>query len=225
MNKLIVTEDGSHTLFSEQFGEHYHSLHGAIQESRHIFIEAGLKQHRAIDLNILEIGFGTGLNALLSYIEALKSDKAIRYTSLELYPLSIQDIEQINYGDVLGHENEFLELHEASWGKWIEINATFKLHKLKLDILTCELVDKYDLIFFDAFSPEIQPELWTESIFDKIARVCNPGAILTTYSVKGAVRRALQKVGFEVERIPGPPGKREIMRATMLERKTSASKV
>jgi len=214
MNKLIVTKDGSHTVFSERFGEHYHSLHGAIQESSHIFIEAGLRQHSAGSLNILEIGFGTGLNALLSYVECLTSGKIMGYTSLELYPLSIQDIKGMNYNDVLGYEEEFLQMHQACWGEWIEIGPAFTLHKLKLDLTTGILVDKYDLIYFDAFSPEIQPELWTEPIFEKIALACNPGAILTTYSAKGDVRRALQRVGFKVERIPGPPGKREILRAT-----------
>ena len=213
MDKLVVTEDGSHTLYSKRFGEHYHSTHGAIQESGHIFIDSGLREIDSQEINILEIGLGTGLNAILSLIYAKEEHVKINYTSLELYPLSEQETNSLNYSDILGFSNEFSLIHETSWGKWSSITDNFNLRKLEVDLISCNLDGPYDLVYFDAFSPEIQPELWEQSVFEEIAEVCISGAVLTTYSVKGDVRRALLAVGFEVERIPGPPGKREILRA------------
>ena len=216
MNTLVITEDGSHTIFSERFGEHYHSVHGAIQESKHIFIESGLKQCKTEDINILEIGFGTGLNALLSFIEGVEHRLSIRYTALELHPLDQAELKEINYTALLGYGEEYRLMHDSAWEQWVEIKASFKLKKLKADLRSVIFDDCFDLVYFDAFSPEVQPDLWKEEIFNKIAKVCNSGGILTTYSAKGAVRRSLQAVGFAVERIPGPPGKREIIRARVL---------
>ncbi len=213
---LKVTEDGSHTLFSERFCEHYHSTHGAIQESRHVFISSGLAEVDLSSPSILEIGFGTGLNALLSLIYGQENDLPIRYTTIEMYPMSTALVELINYTETLGYADEYRLLHNSEWEEWINITSYFHLKKLEGDLVTTRLTDAYDLIYFDAFSPEAQPELWKESIFGKIANVCNPGAVLTTYSAKGAVRRSLQASGFEVERIPGPPGKREMIRARKL---------
>ena len=214
MNTLVITEDGSHTLYNDQFGEHYHSTHGAIQESMHVFISSGLRQHTKKELRILEIGFGTGLNAFLSCIESIKGDLSIRYTAIELYPLRLEEVVEINYSNILGYSAEFKILHESPWENQIQITPSFNLHKKKVDLELVNLQESYDLIFFDAFSPEVQPELWTESVFKKLASTSSPGAILTTYSAKGVVRRTLEGVGYMVERIPGPPGKREILRAT-----------
>jgi len=214
--KVKVTEDGSHTLFSERFGEHYHSFHGAIQESKHVFINAGLEDTSSTDLSILEIGFGSGLNALLSLIYGEENNLQIRYSAVELYPLKSAVIQGINYPDILGFAEEYRLLHDGPWGESYNITGNFNLKKLEDNLATMNFKDLYDLVYYDAFSPDIQPELWQTCIFEKVAKACNPGAVLTTYSAKGAVRRALQATGFEVERLPGPRGKREMIRAKKL---------
>lgn len=215
MNELYLTEDGSHTLYSEHFKEHYHSVHGAIQESQHVFIEACLDQCKLREINLLEIGFGTGLNALLSLIEGERSNLKINYTTIDLYPLVEQEIKRINYSKILGFEQQFRQIHSSNWEEWQSINESFHLKKLQADLTSVILEDLYDVIFFDAFSPVVQPELWSTQIFNKLANCSHSGCILTTYSAKGAVRRSLMSAGFEVARIPGPPGKREMIRATM----------
>jgi len=215
MNQLVLTEDGSHTVLSERFGEHYHSVHGAIQESRHVFIDAGLKACKSNNISILEVGFGTGLNALLSFIEGEGARRQIKYTTLELYPLGHDEIKKINHPEILGCKEEFYRMHDGAWGSWNEMSKSFHLLKVRDDLKTVDLKGNFDMIYFDAFSPEAQPELWSEEIFEKIARSTNPGGVITTYSAKGAVRRALESVGFDVERISGPPGKREMLRGRM----------
>ncbi|MBL4734213.1 MAG: tRNA (5-methylaminomethyl-2-thiouridine)(34)-methyltransferase MnmD [Flavobacteriales bacterium] len=214
MNYLKITDDGSHTFYNKDLGEHYHSTHGAIQESQHVFIDAGLKE-TAGNISILEVGFGTGLNALLSFIESGNSRRTLLYTTLELYPLAIDEVIGLNYPDILGHSQEFIHLHNAAWSEWQKIGSQFSIKKVRCDFRTVIADDLYDVVFFDAFSPQAQPELWTVEVFSRIARMCNPGAILTTFSAKGSVRRALTSAGFTVERIPGPPGKREMLRARL----------
>ena len=212
--ELKITEDGSHTLFVPGIDECYHSTHGAIQESKHIFIDAGLKQCPKNEIRILEIGFGTGLNAFLTLLEAEWSEKHIHYTSLELYPVETGKALQLNYPEQLAPEKRqaFEEMHTADWNVEISISPFFKLNKLEADFTGFNLKDHYDVVYFDAFSPEKQPEMWSRELFEKIYAHCNPGAILTTYCAKGIVRRAMQSAGFLVERLPGPPGKREILR-------------
>ena len=216
--KLVITEDGSHSLYVPQLDEHYHSTHGAIQESQHVYINTGLNACRLQQVNILEIGFGTGLNAFLTLLEYKKTDKQIHYTSLELYPLDIKNAQQLNYAqqlsDASGAEH-FMALHKAPWNEMIKITPGFSLHKIETDFSTpnnIELNTYFDVIYFDAFAPEKQPEMWTQQIFDKLFLLCNKNAIITTYCAKGVVRRMLQSAGFTVERLPGPPGKREILR-------------
>jgi tRNA U34 5-methylaminomethyl-2-thiouridine-forming methyltransferase MnmC len=216
--ELIITTDGSHSLFVPGLNEHYHSTYGAIQESRHVFIEAGLKQviPGQTTIWILEVGFGTGLNALLSILEAEKSGKTIHYTSTEPFPLNQNITSQLNYPELLaeGTSSLFKMMHDAEWNKETQVTDHFFLHKILNGIDKTELEDKsFDLVFFDAFGPEVQPELWTEEIFRKIFLSLKRGGILVTYSVKGSVRRALKNSGFSVEKIPGPAGKREITRA------------
>lgn len=213
-----VTEDGSHTLFVPELNEHYHSTHGAIQESMHVFIDAGLRQCAKKDIRVLEIGFGTGLNAFLTLLEAEKTSKKIDFTSLELYPISFSDAQKLNYADMVdsSKKNIFEELHQAEWGSWSQLTLYFSLLKLQMDFsnpANFHPKTGFDVIYFDAFAPEKQPEMWTQEIFDKIYSLCNPDAILTTYCAKGVVRRMLQTSCFSVERLPGPPGKREILRA------------
>ena len=212
--ELRITEDGSHSLYVPEIDECYHSSHGAIQESRHIFIEAGLKSCLKNEIVILEIGFGTGLNALLAYQYALKNGKNIHYITLEKFPVSIEQVKQLNYPSMMDESlNEiFKAMHEVAWNEPHEISPFFILEKIKVDFTEYQHINQYDVIFFDAFSPEKQPEMWLQSQFEKIAAQCNEGAILTTYCAKGIVRRALQSAGFKVERLPGPPGKREILR-------------
>lgn len=213
-SELLITSDGSHTLFVPTIDESYHSTHGAIQESRHIFIEAGLKQCAKLEIRVLEIGFGTGLNAFLTLLEAEKSNRRIHFTTLELYPVVIEKALQLNYPEELASENrlDFEKMHTSAWNEEIQITPYFSLKKIKTDFTSHPFENKFDVVFFDAFSPEKQPEMWTLQQFEKIYESCNSRAILTTYCAKGIVRRAMQSAGFSVERLPGPKGKREILR-------------
>lgn len=216
--ELIITGDGSHTIYVPQLNEHYHSTYGAIQESRHVFIESGLKHvfSGQFLVKILEVGFGTGLNALLSSIEAENSGKTIHYTSIEPFPLNPDLTRQLNYPEQLGSETDLLfkKIHDAEWNRENHITDHFILRKVLYSLEKIELEDNcFDLVFFDAFGPEVQPELWKEEIFQKIFLSEKNGGILVTYSAKGSVRRALKNSGFSVEKIPGPTGKREITRA------------
>lgn len=215
--ELLLTADGSHTLYISELDESYHSTYGAIQESTHIFIHAGLNHCKKKEINLLEVGFGTGLNALLCAFDAQKSTKRIRYTTLEKYPLTVEKALQLNYSQQVRNETAgslFNKIHTAEWEKEEQISENFILKKRRCDFSMFNEYETYDVVFFDAFSPEKQPEMWTVELFQKIYSVCNGGAILTTYCAKGSIRRALQSAGFSVERLPGPPGKREILRAT-----------
>ena len=213
-SELLITSDGSHTLFVPEIDECYHSSHGAIQESRHIFIESGLKHCTKKEIRVLEIGFGTGLNAFLTLIEAEGGSKKIRYTSLEKYPVEVEKAFQLNYSDLIAPEFKeiFEKLHTSLWNEVAQISTFFSLKKVEADFTKYDFTEKYDVIFFDAFSPEKQPEMWTVEQFEKLYKCCNFEAVLTTYCAKGDVRRAMQQAGFKVERLQGPPGKREILR-------------
>ena len=215
-NKNMITEDGSITLYNEQIGEYYHSTHGAIQESNHIFIKDGFYECKKDEIHILEMGFGTGLNAFLTLLEAEKTNKKIYYHTVELYPISMEQAKGLNYAEILAPEKKdiLLKLHEAKWGENSKICSNFEIVKIQSDFCALDLKDyKFDVVYYDAFSPEKQPELWSLEIFEKIFSHCNSGAILTTYCAKGYVRRNLQAAGFTVHRLPGPPGKREKLSA------------
>jgi len=213
--ELKLTEDGSHTLFVPEIDECYHSTHGAIQESRHIFMEAGLNQCLKPEISVLEIGFGTGLNAFLTLLESERSGKKIRYTSLELYPVGVETALLLNYPAEMAPDKKYLfdKLHTSPWNEAIEITPDFLLKKIETDFTGYIFEGNFDVVYFDAFSPEKQPEMWSNELFEKIYSHCNAGSILTTYCAKGIVRRAMQEAGFVVERLPGPPGKREILRS------------
>ncbi len=213
-SELLLTSDGSHTLYVSGLDECYHSTHGAIQESQHIFIEAGLKQCTKNDIAVLEIGFGTGLNAFLTLLEAEKSHKRIHFSTLELYPVEIEKAIQLNYPNLIAIEKKelFNLLHTSEWNKEIEITENFILTKIRTDFTSYTLTGKFDVVFFDAFSAEKQPEMWEQEQFTKLYQHCTQNAVLTTYCAKGMVRRAMQSAGFTVERLQGPPGKREILR-------------
>ncbi len=212
-SKIIQTEDLSNTLFSKKFGEHYHSIHGAMNESMHIFINAGLKQIKKKRISIFEMGFGTGLNALLTLKEALENNIIIDYTTLEKYPIEENIALNLNYA-----KNElqtyFLSMHKNEWGLETKISKHFLLTKIKQSIIDFQHNKKYDLVYYDAFSPDIQPDLWSTEIFESLYNSMNNEGIFVTYTVKGTVKRALKSVGFQIEKLPGPIGKREILKAT-----------
>lgn len=215
MNReLQLTADGSHTLFIPEMNEHYHSVNGAVQESRHIFIEAGLRRIEKKYIRIMEIGFGTGLNAFLTLIDAEATCVSrIDYYSVELYPLSSEIVKALNYGEQIYPEkkNLYEDLHEAEWDKEVEICPRFTLHKILGDSNTCDIPPEIDLIYFDAFAPDKQPEMWTPEIFEKLYAHTAPGGIIVTYCAKGEVRRRMQAAGFCMQRLPGPPGKRHML--------------
>ena len=225
---IIQTADGSHSLYVKHLDEHYHSIHGAIQESKHVFIETGFRHFLSQTnsaINILEIGFGTGLNALLTYMEAERLDKKINYTSLEAYPLDMKLITELNYitllADTSSSDNQDLKskfelLHSSDWEKENFLSETFSLRKIKNTLQEIRFDNTFDLIYFDAFGPRVQPEMWTEELFKKIFTATNPNGSLVTYCAKGEVKRTLKKVGFIVETLPGPPGKREMVRGRKL---------
>ena len=209
--QIILTEDGSHTLYVPEINESYHSIHGAIQESLHVFVEAGLNHCVKNNIRVLEVGFGTGLNAFLTCLAS--KNKHIDYVGIEKNPLPEECRKSLNYGNFYGDAADIFEkIHAAEWGPPFPITANFTLCKLQGDFLSLPLPDKYDVIFYDAFSPEKQPELWTETAFQKLFNHSSNGGIATTYCAKGAVRRAMQAAGYTVERLAGFNGKREMLR-------------
>jgi tRNA U34 5-methylaminomethyl-2-thiouridine-forming methyltransferase MnmC len=212
--KIIQTADGSSSLYVPELNEHYHSTHGAIQESMHVFINTGFKQISQSNIKIFEMGYGTGLNFLLSYIHA--QNKKLEYHCIEAYPLEKELVEQLNYTSELNLKEEDLLAFQAFHRieSTVVLNDHFSVIKSNCILKDYMPPTLFDLIYFDAFSPDIQPELWSVEVFQKMFGMLNPGGILTTYCAKGIVRRAMQSSGFVVERLPGPPGKREILRAT-----------
>ncbi|MAD96523.1 MAG: SAM-dependent methyltransferase [Flavobacteriaceae bacterium] len=214
--EIIITSDGSTTIHLPDWNEQYHSKHGAIQEALHVFIEAGLHQLSQRKVSILEIGFGTGLNAFITFLEYVKQDLVIDYVGVEAYPVGRDEIEALNYVDELKakeYDSYFQKMHDVEWEKPIEIHENFSITKRQQFFQDITDENQYDLIYFDAFGARNQPELWTEEIFQKMFVAMKNGGVLTTYAAKGSVRRAMLTVGFEVERLPGPPGKREMLRA------------
>ncbi|WP_073177012.1 tRNA (5-methylaminomethyl-2-thiouridine)(34)-methyltransferase MnmD [Flagellimonas flava] len=214
--RIITTADGSKTIQIEDWNEQYHSKHGAIQEAYHVFIEHGLRLFPEGKVNILEIGFGTGLNALITLKEAARKNLDIEYVGVEAYPVTLQEVEALEYCDQLQVpqlKSIFQNMHQASWDEQAFISDIFKLTKQKKDFRDIDQKNLFNLIYFDAFGARVQPDLWTENVFAKMFLALRTKGVLVTYSAKGSVRRALQAVGFEVERLPGPPGKREMLRA------------
>jgi len=215
---LKKTIDGSFTLYSDEMQESYHSINGAVQESNFIFIDRALAGIYKKKISVFEVGFGTGLNALLTYNFAIEHNKNITYNSIEAFPVKPILYSKLKYYNYCKHlnNNDFLSLHSCEWNTPVIIkDKTFVLNKINLDLTSFVFPkEQYDVIFFDAFSPDKQPEMWTEEIFSGIFKSLIKEGILITYCAKGEVRRRMQRNGFTVERIPGPPGKREILRAT-----------
>jgi tRNA U34 5-methylaminomethyl-2-thiouridine-forming methyltransferase MnmC len=214
--EIKITGDGSATLYVPDLDEHYHSTFGAVQESMHIFIAHGLWCVNIPEIRILEIGFGTGLNALLSLIHH-KKEISVTYHSIERNPLLWEDINKLKYPSFLKLDDTmtslFRKMHSEPWNIDIQLGHNFTIHKINTDLLEYSPEKGYDLVYFDAFAPDVQPEMWHQSVFDRLAMALNPGGILVTYCAKGEVRRKLQHAGFRVVKLPGPPGKREILQA------------
>tara|TARA_R110002124_G_scaffold107405_2_gene259791 strand:+ start:6783 stop:7478 length:696 start_codon:yes stop_codon:yes gene_type:complete len=227
IRKIITTSDGSKTIQIEDWNEQYHSIHGAIQEANHVFLKHGLlfyydkfclleRSRNAKETNVLEIGFGTGLNAFITLIEAEKLNLAINYVGVEAYPVELNEINQLNYVELISekHATIFDRMHEVSWEDQHQITSNFQLEKQQKFFKNITAEDTFNIIYFDAFGARVQPNLWTEDIFTIMFKALKNKGVLVTYSAKGSVRRAMQAVGFTVERLPGPPGKREMLRAT-----------
>lgn len=216
--QIIITSDGSPTLFSAQYGVTYHSLHGAVTESKHVYIDAGLRFLAAEkrEISLLEMGFGTGLNAWLAFIEAAKRNLQIQYEAIEAYPLAVEEIDRMQFsGQLFESESGYFisDLHRIPMDKWLNLQPNFSLKKRNERLETIELQGPYDLVFFDAFAPQIQPELWKLPILQKIYDSMNREGILTTYCAQGQFKRDLKRCGFKIDVLKGPPGKREMIRA------------
>ncbi|MBT8271126.1 MAG: tRNA (5-methylaminomethyl-2-thiouridine)(34)-methyltransferase MnmD [Bacteroidia bacterium] len=219
--RILTTKDGSHTIQIEEWEEQYHSVHGAIGESKHVFIENGLKHWLRVNssntIAILEYGFGTGLNTFLTYIETEQNCIKIDYVGLEAFPCKPEEIELLNYHELLKLEqSEFLNLHSSPWDRPVSISQNFVMTKKKISFDQFVSEKKYDLVYYDAFGSRVQPELWTRENFERIFDLLENNGVLVTYSSKGRVRRAMEDIGYRVERLPGPPGKRHMLRATKI---------
>ena len=215
------TADGSHTISVAEMNVTYHSTYGAIQESMHVFINAGLKPllNTKDTLHVFEMGFGTGLNALLSLQTAIQHQQKIICNAIELFPLEKEIYEQLNYAEQLNNQSlqaYFTKMHLCNWEEDVQIHPLFTLHKSIVSLTDFTTTEQFDLIYFDAFDPAAQPELWTESIFKRLFSILAKDGVLVTYSSKGDVRRAMQAAGFKVEKLKGPQGKREMVRAVKI---------
>ncbi|HEY4650546.1 MAG TPA: tRNA (5-methylaminomethyl-2-thiouridine)(34)-methyltransferase MnmD [Pontibacter sp.] len=218
--EIRQTKDGSNTLYVPELNEHYHSVHGAMQESQHVFIKHGLEHalEQKPDVKILEVGFGTGLNAILTFPFALAQKAFVQYDTLEKFPLTQEVVEQLHFERfILNPElfDYYKQMHAAPWNQPVDLIPYFTLQKIHETLEEfCSPDAYYDVVYFDAFAPEKQPELWTEEVFAKLFKAVRPGGVLVTYCAKGAFKRNLKAAGFTVEALPGPPGKREMTRGT-----------
>lgn len=217
--EIIRTLDGSTTIHLQEWDECYHSKHGAIQEAQHVFIKNGLSLFESKSVSILEIGFGTGLNAFITFLESKKLYQAIDYVGVEGYPVSPDEVLSMNYVTELDADNEsavFEKMHESNWNEKIVLRDDFYLTKRKQFFDEINDLEKFDLIYFDAFGYRVQPELWSTAIFKKMYDALKPKGKLVTYAARGVVKRSMIEVGFTVEKLQGPPGKREMFRASKI---------
>jgi tRNA U34 5-methylaminomethyl-2-thiouridine-forming methyltransferase MnmC len=222
--EIVQTKDGSTTIYLADWNESYHSKHGAIQEAYHVFIKNGLtcitnarksSTNPAEPLTILEIGFGTGLNAFISYLEAIQSSQKINYVGIEAFPIPLQEVVQMNYAEQINptYLSVFKQLHDCAWEQKVLIDPNFLLTKRKMFFQDIKEEGIYDLIYFDAFGFRVQPELWSEAIFKAMYMALKPQGVLVTYACRTSIKNAMLKAGFSVEKLPGAPGKREMLRA------------
>lgn len=215
--EIIKTLDGSTTIHLAEWDECYHSKHGAIQEAKHVFIKNGLDLFKNNPVSLLEIGFGTGLNAFITFLEATQKNQKIDYTGIEAYPIDAKEVISMNYVTELNadqYHETFAQMHDSTWNQKNEISATFSLTKRKQFFHEIDDIETFDLIYFDAFGYRVQPELWSTEIFQKMYNSLKPNGVLVTYAARGVVKRSMLSVGFKVEKLAGPPGKREMFRAT-----------
>lgn len=221
--QIIKTSDGSHTIYLPEIDEHYHSVNGAITESNYVYIDKGFDYLAGKTPKVFEVGFGTGLNCLLTALQAEKEKRTTTYLSIEKYPLPESTTSQLNFGRLISAEAQILyeRIHECRWNEIVNISKYFVLKKINADLTeyNFDTPEKYDVIYFDAFGPDKQPEMWTPLIFNKISSVTASGGVLVTYSAKGEVRRQLAVSGFEMKRLPGPPGKNQMLRGIKKEAK------
>jgi len=214
--EIIQTKDGSTSILLPDWNETYHSKFGAIQEAKHVFIKNGLSLFEGKSVSILEIGFGTGLNAFITYLEAKNANQKIDYTGVEAYPVSQDDALKMNYVSELeanSSEEIFLKMHESDWDEKVILDSNFNLEKQNKKFQEIADEEKYDLIYFDAFGFRVQPELWSLEIFQIMFKALKPNGILVTYACRSSIKNAMKESGFEVEKLNGPPGKREMLRA------------
>ncbi|MFA9190147.1 tRNA (5-methylaminomethyl-2-thiouridine)(34)-methyltransferase MnmD [Flavobacterium sp. FZUC8N2.13] len=219
--EIIQTQDGSTTIHLEEWNESYHSKHGAIQEAKHVFIKNGLSLFKRKTISILEIGFGTGLNAFISFLEAPSFEQNINYVGVEAYPVASEEILSMNYVDELNAKRQlgiFEKMHKSNWNEKIALSDSFSLTKRKQYFQDIDDVNQFDLIYFDAFGYRVQPELWSTEIFKKMYDALKEDGVLVTYAARGVVKRSMIEVGFRVEKLEGPPGKREMFRAFKLKK-------
>ncbi len=217
--EIIQTSDGSTSILLPEWNETYHSKFGAIQEAKHVFIKNGLSLFEGKSVSILEIGFGTALNAFITYLESKESQQEIDYTGVEAYPVSEEDALKMNYVSELDAENNaavFLKMHQSPWNTKVDFDANFSLTKQNIKFQEIADEDKYDLIYFDAFGFRVQPELWSLEIFQLMFKALKSGGILVTYACRSSIKNAMLESGFQVEKLAGPPGKREMLRARKL---------
>ena len=215
--EIVQTSDGSTTIYLPEWEENYHSKHGAIQEAKHVFIKNGFSLFDQPEISILEIGFGTGLNAFITFLETEKSNQKVSYTGVEAYPVSFDEIAQMNYVAELhanDYEAEFQKMHTCEWDANVKISNLFSLTKRQQFFNQINDIDAFDLIYFDAFGYRVQPELWSTEIFQKMFTALKLGGRLVTYAARGVVKRSMIEVGFTVEKLAGPPGKREMFLAS-----------
>jgi tRNA U34 5-methylaminomethyl-2-thiouridine-forming methyltransferase MnmC len=215
--EIIQTLDGSTTIHIKDWDECYHSKHGAIQEAQHVFIKNGLSLYANKPVAILEIGFGTGLNAFITFLESKKLQQSIDYVGVEAYPVSSEELLGMNYVTALDATNEaaiFEAMHKSNWNEKITLSPDFELTKRKQFFDTIDDIEQFDLIYFDAFGYRVQPELWSTAIFQRMFNALKPNGKLVTYAARGVVKRSMIEVGFTVEKLAGPPGKREMFRAS-----------
>ncbi len=221
--KVISTRDGSSTIYNQELNETYHSMHGAITESKHVFIKEGLDHYVERNgykgvFNVFEVGFGTGLNATLAYEWASQKETKVYYETIEAYPLSDEVVYSLNYfHDAEDSQSLLHQLHQCEWDKTVEINNLFSIQKVKHQLnLYAIPSNKFDIVFYDAFAPSKQPEMWEFELINKVIEGLKSNGVFVTYCAKGQLKRDLKAMGCEVETIPGPPGKKEMVRATKI---------
>jgi tRNA U34 5-methylaminomethyl-2-thiouridine-forming methyltransferase MnmC len=216
--QFITTSDGSHTLYLSDMDEQYHSVKGALTESNYVYLDKGFLFHKSETPKVFEVGFGTGLNCLITALKAQEQKRPTTYYTIEKYPLDKETIDQLNYGKIISKEAEILfkKIHDCNWNETVDVSKYFKLIKLNGDLLNTDLnnLESCDIIYFDAFGPDKQPEMWSPEILQRIYKLTAPDGIFVTYSAKGAIRRQLASCGYEMKRLPGPPGKFHMLHGT-----------